>query len=57
MKVAVSTSVLSWKNRSLKVLGAIVETLEFDNEVPVRTELDGSGRGGKKENHDIVCGP
>lgn len=57
MKVAVSTSVLSWKNRSLKVLGAIVETLELDNEVTVRTELDGSGRGGKKENDDIVCGP
>lgn len=41
----------------MKVLGAIVETLELDNEVTVRTELDGSGRGGKKENDDIVCGP
>lgn len=45
MKAALSTSVLSWKNRSLKVLGAIAETMELDNEVTVRTELDGSGEG------------
>lgn len=49
VKVALSASVLSWKNRSLEVLGAIMETLELDNEVILGTELDrGWGGGGRK---------
>lgn len=48
---------LSWKNRSLQVPGAVVETLELGNEVTVGTELDGSGEGGKKGNDGVVCGP
>lgn len=49
MKVALSASVLSWKNRSLEVLGAIMESLELDNEVILGTELDRGGGEGERE--------